>query len=174
MRSRLIKWLQELIQQYEFKLETYFLAVMILDKYLEKTMETSNQLQLVGACSLYIASKLSESKLVTPEVYVYSSGDSFEVPTMLAKEKQIMNILAFNIVFPHVTKFIKALGGLNNIQYHESERILIILEQSVENYRYSRLQLAKMIILLVKSGCKATSVVELNIEVERLQNLLDF
>lgn len=117
MRSRLIKWLQELIQEYQFKLETYFLAVTILDKYLEKAMETSKQLQLIGACSLYIASKLSESKLAAPEVYVYSSGDSFDVPSLLLKEKEIMGTLAFNISFPHVTKFVKILGGLNNLQY---------------------------------------------------------
>ena len=59
MRTRLIKWLQELIEEYGFKLDTYFLAVTIVDKYLEKSMESSKELQLIGACCLYIASKIS-------------------------------------------------------------------------------------------------------------------
>lgn len=58
---------------------------MILDKYLEKSEESSKELQLIGACCLYIASKISETKLVSPDFYVYSSGDSFDVSGMLGK-----------------------------------------------------------------------------------------
>ena len=65
--------------------------------------------------------------------------------------------LGFNTSYPHVMKFIRAFGGLSNLEYQECERILILLEQSVENYRYTRLQLAKMIMLMVKSGIKITS-----------------
>ena len=85
MRAKLIKWLQELIQDYQFKLETYFLAVMVLDKYLERAEETSKELQLIGACAMYISSKICESKTMAPEVYVYSSGDSFDTASLLAK-----------------------------------------------------------------------------------------
>ena len=87
MRTKLIKWMRELIQDYGFKLDTYFFSIMVLDKYLQKADETPKHLQLVGAACLYIASKISESKVVPPSIYVYSASDIFNVDNMLSKEK---------------------------------------------------------------------------------------
>ena len=115
MRTKLIKWLQELIEDYQFKLETYFLAVTILDKYLHLALETPKELQLVGACALYISSKICETKPVLPSVYVYSSGESFDSASLLSKEKQILISLGFNLSFPHVSKFIKAFKNVSQL-----------------------------------------------------------
>lgn len=48
-----------------------------------------------------------------------------------------------------------------------------MLEQSVESYKYSRLQLSKMVIVIVRCGCCVTSNEELASEVRRIENLLD-
>ena len=51
---------------------------------------------------------------------------------------------------------------------------MILLGQSVQCYKYSRLELAKMIILLVKSGCQVTSNEELESEMHRVEGFIDF
>ena len=66
--------------------------------------------------------------------------------------------LAFNISFPTVTKFIKAFNSLDSLQFQEAERMLILLDQSTEFYKYSRLQLSKLLIVLVKAGHVASSL----------------
>jgi hypothetical protein len=73
-----------LIADLEFKTDTLFLSVSILDHYLAAERETPQRLQLIGATSIYISSKLLETKLVSPEVYVYSASGVFTELELLA------------------------------------------------------------------------------------------
>ena len=58
MRTKLVQWIEELSEDFDYKPETFFLGVTILDKYLALSEETTGQLQLVGATVVYIASKI--------------------------------------------------------------------------------------------------------------------
>lgn len=58
MRTRLVKWMGNLVSDLEFKNDTLFLSISILDHYLAAQSETLQRLQLIGAASIYISSKL--------------------------------------------------------------------------------------------------------------------
>lgn len=77
MRTRLVKWMIHLNSDLEFKPDTFYLSVSILDHYLASHSETAKSLQLIGAACIYISSKLCETKLVSPEVYVYGASGVF-------------------------------------------------------------------------------------------------
>lgn len=57
MRAILVDWMSEVQQNFELNHETLYLAVKLIDVYLAKTNIVKDQLQLLGATALSIASK---------------------------------------------------------------------------------------------------------------------
>lgn len=56
MRSILIDWMVEVVDEYRLKRETFFLAVNYVDRYLSLFNIVRSNLQLVGTAALFIAS----------------------------------------------------------------------------------------------------------------------
>lgn len=156
MRTRLVKWLNSLSISLEFRTDTFFMAVTLLDRYLSVCIETPKELQLVGASCLYIASKLCESVLKSPEVYAYSSAGVFTAEDLLQKEKNVLTKLNFKTDFPDVVRFLKLLKTKKRVSEHQFRECLEVLTFLSENdtyyYEYSSLELAELVLRLVKSS----------------------
>ena len=60
MRAILIDWLVDVHLKFKLVDETLFLAVNMIDRYLEKSEVSRQKLQLVGITSMFIASKYEE------------------------------------------------------------------------------------------------------------------
>ena len=58
MRAVLIDWLVEVQENFELYHETLYLAVKIVDLYLQKKETKKQHLQLVGATAMMIAAKI--------------------------------------------------------------------------------------------------------------------
>ncbi len=58
MRPILVDWLVEVQENFELFHETLYLAIRILDLYLQKKECKRENLQLVGATAMFIASKI--------------------------------------------------------------------------------------------------------------------
>merc|ERR1719379_1427202 len=95
MRAILIDWLVEVHMKYKLKIETLFLAVNIIDRFLEKKQVTRKKLQLVGVSSMLIASKFEE--IYPPEVrdFVYITDNAYLKEEILQMEIQILTALKF-------------------------------------------------------------------------------
>lgn len=61
MRSLLVDWMVEVQESFELNHETLYLAVKLVDLYLTKVTVGRETLQLLGAASLFIASKYDVS-----------------------------------------------------------------------------------------------------------------
>lgn len=61
MRSLLVDWMVEVQESFELNHETLYLAVKLVDLYLTKVTVGKETLQLLGAASLFIASKFDVS-----------------------------------------------------------------------------------------------------------------
>ena len=61
MRAILVDWLVEVQENFELNHETLYLAVKLVDLYVSKKELAKELLQLVGAASLFIASKFDVS-----------------------------------------------------------------------------------------------------------------
>lgn len=85
-----------------FKLlpETLFLAVTLVDKYLEKRAVTRQQLQLVGVTTLYLSAKYEE--IYPPEMkdFVGLTDRAYTQTQVVKMEKEILTTLDYNITLP--------------------------------------------------------------------------
>lgn len=61
MRSLLVDWMVEVQENFALNHETLYLAVKIVDHYLSRVLINKETLQLVGATSIFIASKFDVS-----------------------------------------------------------------------------------------------------------------
>lgn len=66
MRALLVDWMVEVQESFELNHETLYLAVKLVDLYLTKMTVGKETLQLLGAASLFIASKFDVS------LYIYN------------------------------------------------------------------------------------------------------
>lgn len=108
MRSVLIDWLNEVHMQFTLVQETFFMAVAIIDRYLQVVKTTTRQnLQLVGVTALFIASKYEE--LYPPEIrdFVYITDDTYDKKQILEMERHIFKKLEFNMGRPLPIHFLR-------------------------------------------------------------------
>ena len=73
MRLILIDWMMEVCQEFTLKRETFHAAVYYVDLYLSKIVCTIDNLQLLGAASLLIASKLEEVNCPRIKDFLYAT-----------------------------------------------------------------------------------------------------
>lgn len=65
MRALLVDWMVEVQESFELNHETLYLAVKLVDLYLTKMTVGKETLQLLGAASLFIASKFNVSFIIS-------------------------------------------------------------------------------------------------------------
>lgn len=122
MRSVLLDWINEVHNQFSLETETYYMAVSMIDRYLQSEPSTSRKyLQLVGVTALFMASKYEE--LMPPEIndFVYVTDDTYSKEQILKMEMRIFSKLGFNLSKPlpihFFRRFAKASGSLGDRQY---------------------------------------------------------
>lgn len=77
MRAILVDWLIEVHSKFKLQRETLFIAITIIDRFLEKIKVSKSKLQLVGVSALLIACKYEE--IYPPEVkdFVYITDRAY-------------------------------------------------------------------------------------------------
>lgn len=108
MRLVLVDWLFDVQLQFSLLSETMFLAVAIIDRYLQKVhIIDKKKIQLLGAASLLVASKYEET--YPPEIsnFVYICSNLYTKTEILRMEGQIMKTLDFFIGYPLSVHFLR-------------------------------------------------------------------
>jgi len=107
MRAILVDWLVEVHRMFKLLPETLYLAVYIIDHYLQLKLIPRDKLQLVGITSMLIASKYEE--IYAPECndFVYISDGAYTKEQILAMEQTILNTLNFNLTSPSSLHFLR-------------------------------------------------------------------
>ena len=77
MRSILIDWIIEVHFQFKLKVESLFLTVNLIDRFLEKQVVTKENLQLVGVCAMLIAFKYEEIWPPLIKDYIHISDNAY-------------------------------------------------------------------------------------------------
>ncbi len=101
MRKILIDWLVDVHRKFKLKMETLFIAVNLIDRYLEATVEIvpKSKFQLFGIASLFIAAKYEEIYPPGLADFVYVCADTYTGDQILEIEGIILNTLSFNLVY---------------------------------------------------------------------------
>ncbi|ORC87657.1 mitotic cyclin [Trypanosoma theileri] len=94
------EWMLQVAMACNVKLETFFLAVAILDRYLLRIYVQRDQLQLVGCAALLLASKQEEIFPISLRTLVRYGADRFTLEALVAAECQLFSFLGFDVVLP--------------------------------------------------------------------------
>jgi len=136
MREILIDWLVEVHLKFKLCLETLYLTVNIIDRFLERRAVKRAKLQLVGCTAMLIAAKYEE--IYAPEVkdFVYISDKAYNHEQILAMESIMLNTLKFNLTVPSplrfAERFIKVAGGDKLLQFTTE----FLLELTLQKYQF--------------------------------------
>ena len=113
-REVLVDWLVEIHDFFHLMPETLYLAVNLVDRFLEKEQATRSKLQLIGATALFMASKYEEMYPLPASDFVWISDDAFTRVAILSMECLMLARLNFQLTAPNafvfVTRFAKVAG----------------------------------------------------------------
>jgi len=141
MREILIDWLSEVHLKFKLRLETMYLAVNLMDRFLSVRHVSKTKLQLVGCTALLIASKYEE--IYPPEVrhFVYISDNAYVRSEILMMECIMLNTLGFNLTIPtalrfgqRFMKFVTPSGNPKTFKF----LVLYLMELTLQSYEFLR------------------------------------
>jgi len=166
MRSILVNWLAEVVDEYHMKSQTLFLSVMYLDRFLQTTNEIQRHLlQLVGVTCLWIAAKFEEVDVPDVDEFVYITDDTYNSQEIISTERFILNKLNYDLACVTVENFLYRYLEVAGI-LPEQDQIIIhakfIAEISLTYYPINKMyrpsQIAASIVCIVKHAYGLTPV----------------
>lgn len=93
MRTVLVDWLSEVHLQFHLVIETYYLTIGIIDRFLNEVKTTSRKnLQLVGVVAMFIAAKYEEMYPPVLKDFVFITDDTYTAEQIIAMEKYILKV----------------------------------------------------------------------------------
>lgn len=107
MRAILIDWLIEVHYKFELMDETLFLAINLIDRFLERCTVVRKKLQLVGVTAMLLACKYEEVSVPLVEDFVLISDNAYTRIEVLDMEKLMVNTLQFKMSVPTPYMFMK-------------------------------------------------------------------
>ena len=101
MRGILVDWLVDVHRKFKLRFQTLFMAVNIIDRYMELTTDSisKSKFQLFGITCLFIAAKYEEIYPPSLGDFVYVCADTYSTSQILDLESIILNRLQFNLVY---------------------------------------------------------------------------
>ena len=99
MRSILIDWIIEVHFQFKLNTESLFLAINMIDRYLEKVMVSKENLQLVGVSAMLIACKYEEIWPPLIKDYIHMCDNAYDKEQIINMELSMLAELDFNVDF---------------------------------------------------------------------------
>ena len=111
MRAILIDWLIEVHLKFNFKSETLFITIHLIDSYLSKQKIERSNFQLLGVAALLIACKQNEIIFHKLKEYVYITDNAYTENDIKHMEYKILKTLNFNILNPSSLSFYEIYGN---------------------------------------------------------------
>jgi len=158
MRSILVNWLTEVIDEYKMRTQTLFLAVSYLDRFLQSTNEIHRHLlQLVGVTCLWIAAKFEEIDVPDVEEFVYITDNTYSIQEIISTERYILNRLDYDLACVTIENFLYRFLEVGGIDLENEKQVIhskFIAELSLTYYpinkSYSPSVVAASIVCIVR------------------------
>ncbi len=135
MRAILVDWIVDVHLKFKLFHETLFLAVNILDRFLERTTVSRQKLQLVGITSMLIASKYEE--IYPPEIkdFVYIADNAYTKDEVIEMEQQMLRELGFEFNAPSSLRFLQNYSKRLGANPRTHNLALYLIELALVEYR---------------------------------------
>ncbi|XP_012286391.1 G2/mitotic-specific cyclin-B3 [Orussus abietinus] len=151
MRSLLVDWMVEVQESFELNHETLYLAVKLVDLYLTKVTVGKETLQLLGAASLFIASKFDERIPPMVEDFLYICDGAYTQRELIRMEMNVLKIVDFDLGIPLSYRFLRRYARCAKLSMPTLTLARYILEYSLMDYAtimYSDSKMAAAALLL--------------------------
>lgn len=115
MRSLLVDWMVEIQESFELNHETLYLGVKLVDLYLSYVYVNKDNLQLVGAAAMFIASKYDERIPPLINDFLYICDGAYKRDDLLRMEMNLLKICDFNLGIPISYRFLRRYARVSKI-----------------------------------------------------------
>ena len=129
MRAILIDWLVEVHFKLNLKIETLYLTIWIIDTFLSYKIIKRSRLQLVGTASLLISCKYNDIYYPNVFEFIKLTDNSYKKSELLDMEKQILEVMKFNICIPTSIHFYQIISNF----FELDEKLLNLGKYFLEN-----------------------------------------
>ncbi|XP_055486705.1 G2/mitotic-specific cyclin-B3-like isoform X2 [Leucoraja erinacea] len=136
MRAVLIDWMVEVQESYELRLETLYLAVKMVDRFLCRQPCPRLALQLLGATSLLVAAKFEEFCPLYVDDFLYICDGSYRREEMLGMERKLLRVLDFDINAPTAYHFLRHFAKCSEVGVRTLALGRYICELTLQDYSY--------------------------------------
>ncbi|CAK9799368.1 G2/mitotic-specific cyclin-B3 [Anthophora quadrimaculata] len=134
MRALLVDWMVEVQESFELNHETLYLAVKLVDLYLTKVTVGKETLQLLGAASLFIASKYDERIPPMVEDFLYICDGAYTQRELLRMEMSVLKVVDFDLGIPLSYRFLRRYARCAKVTMPTLTLARYILEYSLMDY----------------------------------------
>ncbi|XP_034825407.1 G2/mitotic-specific cyclin-B3 isoform X2 [Maniola hyperantus] len=152
MRALLVDWMVEVQESFELNHETLYLAVKLVDLYLSKASRsqpeadhlTKEELQLLGASALFIASKFDERIPPLVDDFLYICDGAYTLSQLLKMEIGILHMIDFDLGIPLSYRFLRRYARCARVSMPTLTLARFVLEQCLLEYTLLGLPDSKM------------------------------
>lgn len=167
MRGILVDWLVDVSAKFKLLCETFFSAVNLLDRYLERRQVPRNKLQLVGVTCLMVMSKFEEIYPPSVRDYVRVCDRAYSQEELLDTEADVLQALQFDLATTSSLVFYREMApplGLSPKPQVFGEYLLQTALLSENAFKFSHRELAAGALFLVNKifKCKKTFAKDLS------------
>lgn len=136
MRTILVDWLIEVQENFELFHETLYLAVKLVDLFLQKKEVKREYLQLVGATSMLIASKFEELSPPLVDDFLYLCDDAYTREELIKTETDILQLLGYDINIPVAYRFLRRFARAADASLETHTLARYIAESTLQEYQF--------------------------------------
>ena len=136
MRAVVVDWLVEVQLQFTLMNESLYAAVSFMDRYMaaEGKKVTRQKLQLVGAASLFLASKIEEIMPPMAADFVYITDGAYTEKQFKQMEIDILRVLNFDLFEPLSLHFLRRFSKAGDVDMLQHGLAKYIIEVSLLEY----------------------------------------
>lgn len=135
-RKYLIQWIIKLHYRFRMTLETLYLTVNIVDRFLSMKHVSPEKTELIGATALFIAAKYEEVHPPNMEQLRYCCGNKFEANTIREAESYIISTLDFELNFGGPLSFLRRISKADLYELEIRTFAKYFLELTLMDHRF--------------------------------------
>ena len=162
MRAILIDWLIDVHLKYKLVPQTMYIAVNLIDRYLEKNDTNRAYLQLVGVTALFIACKYEE--IYPPELkdFVYITDGAYVKSDVLKMENKMLASLNFDVTFPTQWNLFEIFKRKLDLDEKTFKLAWFLMELCLINSKILKFKMSQIAASAILIACKTMKVYKEN------------
>lgn len=144
MRQILVDWQVEMQESFQLTHESLYLSVLFIDLYLSKETVKRENMQLLGACAILLASKFYDRMPPYLDDLVFVCDEAYSREEILKFEVDLMRVLEYDINLPVSYLCLRRYGKVVGFNMKQLTLARYVLELTLMEYQFVRESASKM------------------------------